>query len=247
MGEKEMPHFSQEKWVDYARSVVREDEKSLMRSHLEAGCMKCSRELNLWRRLYQFAKSESEYKPSEKVVRILTAAFPARRPLRETNLMPQIANLLFDSLSFPAAAGMRSSVSPSRKILYGAGSYRIDIRIEPQVDTEKIVLVGQILNSADPEECLSEVPVTLLKGKKVLAESVTSRHGEFRIEFDLEGSFHARFTLPEGTGITLPLIEPIFAQGDGSLQMIEPNQLRTNSRAGKKNGKATDSLRHYRH
>lgn len=242
-----MPHFSQEKWVDFARGVIREDEKSLMQSHLEAGCTRCSRELSVWRRLYQFARSEFEFKPSEKVVRILDAAFPASRPLRESSFMPHIAVLLFDSFSSPAAAGTRASVTPSRKMLYGAGSYRIDIRIEPQVDTEKIVLVGQILNSADPEERLSEVPVTLLKGKRVLAESMTSTHGEFRIEFDLEGSFHALFVLPEGTGITLPLIEPTFGQGEGSLHMIEPNQLSTSCETKKKSDKATDSLLHYRH
>jgi hypothetical protein len=242
-----MPHYSQEKWVDFARNVIREDEKSLMQSHLKAGCTRCSRELSVWRRLYQFARGESGFMPPEKVVRILNAAFPASRLLREGGLMPRFGVLMFDSLSSPAAAGIRSSATPSRKMLYGAGSYRIDIRIEPQVDTEKIVLVGQILNSADPEECLSEVPVTLLKGKRVLAESVTGTYGEFRIEFELEGSFHALFMLPEGTGITLPLIEPTFGQGDGSLHMIEPNQLSTNCETKKKSDKATDSLLHYRH
>lgn len=232
-----MRHFSLEKWVDFARNVIREDEKAKMQSHLQTGCSECLKELNLWRRLQQTAQRESAYGLSDGAVRSVNATFATQRIGQTRSAKHEAATLLFDSFRGPLLAGVRSSGSIPRQLLYGANAYRIDIRIEPQPDSEKVLLVGQILNSADPNERLSRVQVSLLKGRRVLSQSVTTLFGEFQMECALEGGFRLAVTLPSGREVSLPLIEPTFSQGEEIPDSSDFNEVRNRSRAKKKGTK----------
>src|ERR1700693_1331924 len=129
-----MRHFSLEKWVDFARNVIREDEKVKMQRHLQTGCSECQKELNLWRRLQQTAQRESAYEPSDGAVRAVNATFANQRIAQPRPAKHEIGALLFDSFRSPVFAGLRSSGSVARQLLYGDDTYRIDIRIEPQTD-----------------------------------------------------------------------------------------------------------------
>jgi hypothetical protein len=230
-----MKHYSLEKWVDFARDVIREDEKAKMQSHLNTGCAECSKELNLWRRLQQVAQRESAYEPADGAVRTVNALFANRRKDRGRYAKSGAVALLFDSFRSPLAAGVRSAAgSTSRQLLYGADNYRIDVRIEPQMDRERAVLIGQVLNSADPDEHLSHVPVALWKGKKMLAECVTSQFGEFQMDCDLEGGFRLLVELPGQREISLPLIEPKFGKDDRLPHSADTNRVKNNLRTKKK-------------
>jgi hypothetical protein len=229
-----MRHYSLEKWVDFARNVIREDEKAKMQSHLNTGCAECSKELSLWRRLQQVAQRESAYEPVDGAVRTVNALFANQRSHRTRHAKFGAPALLFDSFRNPLLAGMRSSESATRQLLYGANNYRIDVRIEPQTDSQKVVLVGQVLNSADPDERLSQVPVALLKGRKVLAESVTSPFGEFQMECALDGGFRLMVTLPGKREVSLPLIEPMFGKDEEIPHLADVNKVRNRSRVRKK-------------
>ncbi len=228
-----MRHYSLEKWVDFARNVIREDEKAEMQSHLKTGCSECLKELNLWRRLQQTAQRESGYEPSQGAVRAVNSIFANQSTHRTRPVRVGVA-LLFDSFRSPLLAGMRSSGSGTRQLLYGANNYRIDVRIEPQTDSEKVVLVGQVLNSADPDERLSQVPVALLRGRRVLAESVTSPSGEFQMECALDGGFRLMVTLPGDREVSLPLIEPTFSKGEDIPHSADVDKVRSRSRVKKK-------------
>jgi hypothetical protein len=229
-----MRHYSLEKWVDFARNVIREDEKTEMQRHLKTGCAECSKELNLWQRLRQVAQRESGYEPVEGAVRTVNALFVNQRSHRTHYAKLGAPALLFDSFRSPLLAGMRSSGSATRQLLYGANDYRIDVRIEPQTDSQKVVLVGQVLNSADPDERLSQVPVALLKGRRVLAESVTSHFGEFQMECALDGGFRLMVTLPGKREVSLPLIEPTFSKDEEIPHLADVNKVRNRSRERKK-------------
>ena len=224
-----MRHYSLEKWVDFARNVIREDEKAEMQSHLKTGCAECLRELSMWQRLHQVAQRESAYEPVEGAVRTINAIFANQRSHGTREAKSGVAALLFDSFRSPLPAGVRSAAgSASRQLLYGTGNYRIDVRIEPQMDREKAVLIGQVLNSADPDEQLAEVPVTLLKGKKILAECVTSKFGEFQMDCDLEGGFRLMVMLPGEREVSLPLIEPKFGQNETLAHVVDTTMVRRN-------------------
>lgn len=235
-----MPHYSLEKWVDFARNVVREDEKVEMQSHLETGCTSCSKELAMWQRLQKVARREPAYSPSEGAVRTVNASFSNRSTGRSSHPKSRIASLLFDSFRGPLLAGVRSSGSASQQLLYGAGDYRIDVRIEPQMDSEKVVLIGQVLNSADPDERLSAAPISLLKGRKILAEAVTSEFGEFHIECELQGGIRLVVTLSDRREVSLQLVEPRFIATEENPHVADDNKVRRTSRAKKKGTRTKD-------
>ena len=229
-----MQHYSLEKWVDFARDVLREDEKAKMQNHLETGCKTCRKELSLWRRLQQTAQREPAYEPPDGAVRTVQAIFENQRAHRQPARKSQVAALLFDSFRTPLPAGVRSSGSASRQLLYSVESYRVDLRIEPQMNSENVVLIGQVLNSTDPEERVSGAPVTLVKGKKVFAESVTSSFGEFQLDCRLEGGFRLGVTLPGRGEIILPLIELTPSQGGYPPHSADPKRVRSSITARKK-------------
>jgi hypothetical protein len=235
-----MRHYSLEKWVDFARNAMGEDEKIKMQSHLETGCAACSKELSIWQRLQQVARRESAYAPSDGAVRVVNATFASRSAGRLRQARSEVASLLFDSFRSPLLAGVRSAGSASQQLLYGIGDYRIDVRIEPQMDSEKVVLIGQVLNSADPDERLSAAPVTLLKGRRTLAESVTSEFGEFQIECELQGSLRLVVLLHGRGEVSLPLVEPVFNAGETASYVAEDNVVRKTSRIKKKGTRTKD-------
>jgi hypothetical protein len=235
-----MRHYSLEKWVDFARNVIGEDERADMQSHLETGCAACSKELSMWQRLQQVARHESAYTPAEGAMRTVNATF-ANRPISPSSrAKSQLASLLLDSFRGPLFAGMRSSESASQQLLYGAGDYRIDVRIEPQTDSERVVLIGQVLNSAKPDERLSAMSVSLLKGRKILAESVTSDFGEFQIECELQSGIRLVVALSDHKDVSLQLVEPLFTSAKNTPYVADDNKLRKTSRIKKKGTRTKD-------
>jgi hypothetical protein len=235
-----MRHYSLENWVDFARNVIGEDEKVAMQHHLQTGCAQCSKELIMWQRLQQVARREPAYTPSSGAVRIVNATFANQPGSQLHHAKSQAASLLFDSFRSPGLVGVRSAESASQQLLYGAGDYRIDVRIEPQMDSEKVILIGQVLNAADPAERLSALPVSLLKGRKILAESLTSQFGEFQIECGLEECFRLTVLLPGGREVSLQLVEPVFTEAETSTQTAENNMIRKTSRIKKKGTRTKD-------
>lgn len=145
-----------------------------------------------------------------------------------------IARLLFDTSRQPVAAGVRSASTVARQLLYGVGAYRIDLRMEPQMDSDKVSLVGQILNSTDPARHAASVPVVLLKGRKVLAESQTNGFGEFHLECDLESHLQLQLVLPQGMDVRIPLVEPVKGSISSGLDTLESTKvIGFSSRKGK--------------
>jgi hypothetical protein len=204
-----MKHYAIEKWADFARDAMREEEKKEMRSHLESGCGKCAKIFGTWKQVHAAALRESAYQPPDSVVRMvkglgvihgLGKARPAKSP---------IAELLFDSFRTPMLAGVRSSSVTARQLLFGVGDYRLDLRIEPQDDSDKVALLGQILNSSQPDQAIDVVPVVLRRGNKILAEAMTNQFGEFQLEFDLVSSLQLEAGLPHGQVLRVPLVEPV--------------------------------------
>ena len=229
-----MRHYSLEKWVDFARNVIHEDEKTKMQSHLETGCSAVLEGAESVAAFTSNCPTRVPYEPSGGAVRTVNAAFANRRTARTRDAKSGVATLLFDSFRSPAFAGMRSSGSVARQLLYSANSYRIDIRIEPQTDSEKVLLVGQILNSSDPNERLSRVQVALVKGRRVLSQSVTTLFGEFQMECALDGGFRLMVNLPGGREVSLPLIEPTFGQGEEIPDSSDFNKVSRRSSTKKK-------------
>ena len=202
-----MRHYSLEQLTDFARNVAGPQERLEMQQHLTEGCKKCSQVVSLWQRLHEIAKHEAGYAPPEGAVRMAKGAFAIRGPRKSGLRARLMATLLFDSSLSPLPAGVRSAVRSERQLLYGVGNYRIDLRIEPQVDTDSVAIVGQVLRSTDAISDVGPVTVKLTKGRKVIAQAVSNKFGEFRLECDLEGGFQLRISLPVEE-LCVQLIEP---------------------------------------
>ncbi|MGA8224363.1 MAG: hypothetical protein WB780_22140 [Candidatus Acidiferrales bacterium] len=178
-----------------------------MQSHLDTGCKGCAKLFTTWKRVQEAGRREASYQPPDSVVRSVKGAGVIHGLGQGRPAKAPIAELLFDSMRNPMAAGVRSSSANLRQLLYGVGGYRLDLRIEPRENSDKVDLVGQILNSADPEKPVGVTPVVLKKGNRVMAESVTNRFGEFQLECDLAGSLELHADLPHGQVVHVPLVE----------------------------------------
>lgn len=209
-----MRHFSLEKWADFARDVVGAEEKKAMQSHIEGGCKECAKLLVTWKHVQDAARREAANQPPDNIVRTVKAMGAIHGLGSGRPVTSPIAKLLFDSFRSPLPAGVRSTAVNSRQLLYGVGDYRLDIRIEPQEDSDKVVLLGQILNSSEPDRPIGVMSVVLKKGKRVLAESVTNQLGEFQLEFNLESSLQLQAGLPHGELVQIPLVEPANSKAD---------------------------------
>lgn len=198
-----MKHFTLEQWADFARNVLKEKDKTTMQDHLQTGCKACTKALAMWTRVNEVAHREGAFQPLEASVRVAKGLLAIHaRPGKVS-----VAELIFDSFQTPAMAGVRSTAAIGRQLLYGHGNYRIDLRMEPRFDSDTISLVGQVLNSASPADEPLHVPVTLWKGRKVLAKSMTNEFGEFQLECDLKGPLQMQVDLPEGMPVRIPLVE----------------------------------------
>lgn len=213
-----MRHFSLEEWADFARQVVDRSRKELMQAHLDTGCKRCSEVLTTWTRVRRAAQSDRSYEPPEAATRMAKSLLPLHA---NKTARPSIARLMFDSFQNPVIAGVRSTSTTARQMLYGVGTYRIDLRMEPQMDSDKISLVGQVLNSADPIKSGVQVTVTLLRGNKVLGESQTNALGEFHLECSLEGQLQLLLTLPRARDVKIPLLVPSAHTVTGRLDDID--------------------------
>jgi hypothetical protein len=215
-----MRHFSMEQWIDFARNTVGPRERAEMQSHLSDGCTQCSKMLSLWQRVAVAGKRESAYVPPASVVGAIKGTFAIRGPRRVARAARAMASLVFDSARTPLVAGVRSAATADRQLLYGVSKYRVDVRIEPQPNSGKVALVGQVLNSKAPGESLGVVPVQLCRGHKVIMETLTSPFGEFDVQCDLGKGLELRVMLPNEE-LCLPVVEPSIARSMGILESAD--------------------------
>jgi len=234
-----MRHFTLEEWADFARGLVEGEQRTAMHSHLDSGCKSCGAVLSLWQRVHGIARRELAYEPPTSAVRNSKAAFTLHRPPETHPKRIQRAKLLFDSFLQPQLAGVRSGDATVRQLLYGSGDYHIDIRIEPQEDSEKVSLVGQVLNANAVDQGLNSAPVVLLQAGRVRAETVTNRFGEFRLECDVKSGLQLRVRLPHGNELRVPVVEPTLTGDETKSQPSDSVEIKhilpgSKKRTGKK-------------
>jgi hypothetical protein len=221
-----MRHFTLDDWADFARDIVEGVKGAAMKGHLETGCAPCATVVSLWQRVHRMAGRELAYEPPESAVRNSKATFALHMASKSRPKRAVRTNLLLDSFLQPQLAAVRSSEFTVRQLLYGAGNYHIDIRIEPQEDSEKVALVGQVLNAEDVDTFIDQASVMLFQAGRVRAESFTNRFGEFRLECELESGLQLRVRLSNGTELRVPVLEPTLAEDENKLQPSESIEIK---------------------
>jgi hypothetical protein len=181
-----MPHYDTAEWSDFVRGLIRGPKVAAMEAHL-IGCEACRRSAGLLRQVASTARVERELAPPDHLVQWARALFTTRA--QESAPVPRrlIARLVFDSIAAPELAGVRAQGGISRHLLYEAGTFGLDLRLEYERGTPRVTLVGQILDREHPERSLSDVSIQIVRGRKEVARTLCNRFGEFQVEYEPDG------------------------------------------------------------
>jgi len=123
---------------------------------------------------------------------------PAERVQESCQESCCVIELLFDSFTQPARAGMRSSGMSIRQMLYRVESYQIDLQLEAHPERNLLVVTGQLLDVSQPEVVAHDVQVTLSDGGESVVKTMTNELGEFRGEVENSGDLDLSFLVRGG-------------------------------------------------
>jgi len=200
-----MKHYAIDQWADFTRGLKAGAELAEMQAHLESGCAKCRELAEFTTRLSATCSSLVADAVPESTVRLARAIFPIQakdRPKRGNRLPVE---LIFDSFLVPSPAGLRAAWQVGWQGLYRAGDCSVDLRIEPELKSERAAVIGQITNHVMPELEMGNLPVCLRAGKQVVAETVSNRFGEFQMEYDQQAQVKLCIHLQDSKSIQVPL------------------------------------------
>ena len=118
---------------------------------------------------------------------------------------PQTARLLFDSFRLPLPLDVRSSHSLGRHMTYEHSNTIIDVLVDRPAGSERISLVGQVLDSTKVVRMNFGLPVVLLDESGTLARTTTNQLGEFNLEFECAERLSLEIRLRERSWVSIPL------------------------------------------
>jgi hypothetical protein len=150
-----------------------------------------------WRKVTYTTSAEPGYKPTAETVGVAKAAFAIASLSAKGRGVVRFAQLLFDSFSHPAPAGIRAAPTRIRQLLYRAQPYQIDLQIELRQETNRLVVTGQLLDISHPEMIGRDVQVTISNRRGGVVKTTTNQYGEFRAEVENSGDLEVSFA---GTG-----------------------------------------------
>ena len=199
-----MKHFSIEDWADFVRGVANKESQVAMAAHLETGCRRCTETAAVLQRAAQVMAAESQVEIPEHVIRRARAIFVPRR--RKTLRLPRLAaHLVFDSALEPVPVGLRAEHQHTRRTLFHAGSFFIDLRFEYEPGSPVLCLVGQLASRKGEAAQPVGRQVMLMADDEVVAEATTNQFGEFQMEYEPAPRLRLSLPLDPAGLIELPL------------------------------------------
>jgi hypothetical protein len=201
-----MKHFSTQDCVDFVRGVSEKAMTAQMQYHLDEGCDKCFKNIEIWRQFMKFAEKEAQYTPPESSIRLVEASFAMRQLMTARTEKFELATLVFDSSRVsPVTAGVRGGYAAARQLLYKSGSVCIDMRMQPKPGSDSVVLMGQLLDSSRPAHGIGDVPVSLLCEGDTLSRKTTNPVGEFEFGFGAFRDVQLVFGIGESRLLVVPV------------------------------------------
>jgi hypothetical protein len=194
-----------ERLIDYLDNRLPDSEAAGVATHLATSCAACAESRDWYQQVRSVAASDDSVEPPPWVLKRAVRIFDTQRhrPKLVARLGQAIASLVFDSFAHPALAGVRSTETANRQLLYRAGDYSIDLQIVPSEHT-RADLIGQVLRESDPTfESVSGLKLGIARGDKIVFSAVTGEMGEFKVSGMEQGVYDLRVELSEGS-ITVP-------------------------------------------
>lgn len=200
-----MEHFQDTAWADYVRGVTSEPQTAAMTAHLGTSCHRCQQTIRAFGALARLALTETEEIPPEHVLHNARAIFALLRP-DSVQVLPRFyGSLMYDSFRTPLPAGVRSGQPISRQVLYEAGPYWIDLRLDHERGSRRAWLTGQIA-SGDASHRIDGLAVSLTIAGNVAAQASTNAAGEFQLDYEPGGQVQLRIDGLPDDRIELPAL-----------------------------------------
>jgi hypothetical protein len=153
----------------------------------------------------QNAQQSRNAEAPDSSLQAVKAGFALRKVVSFPSGKLDLATLQFDSDRQPLAAGMRSGQATARQMLYKSGSVCIDMRMEATPGSESMVLVGQLLDSLQPSQGISGIPVSLLSKGDTLSSKQTNEAGEFDFGLELRNDMQLVFGMGDSRTIVVSI------------------------------------------
>jgi hypothetical protein len=192
-----MEHLKVVKCNHLLNRVASSHRRKAMPNHRGPRCNHIDATAAHHRKVANSASDEPRYQPAEETVRAAKAAFAIATLSASGQEVVRLAQLLFDSFSHPAPAGIRSAPTRIRQLLYRAQPYQIDLQIELRQETNRLIVTGQLLDVSHPEMIGRDVQVTISNRRGGVVKTKTNEYGEFRGEIENSGDLEVSFA---GTG-----------------------------------------------
>jgi hypothetical protein len=177
-----MNHYTAGQWSDYVRRLGAGTEREQMRSHLESGCPQCRGTVAWLENLVEMAGFEAKFEPPIEEVTQASGIFqPSESEGWKDRLQQIAAKLVLETPHDWQPAGVRSMAAQGVRLLFRAGDYSVDLKIEPSGADGATEIIGQITNEVDPQEQLGGLAVQIVDRRRAVAETKTNQFGEFVI------------------------------------------------------------------
>jgi hypothetical protein len=179
-----MEHFVSADWVDFARRVGSREKRKAMEEHLNSGCEDCRATLSFWEQTQRNAAREAFYEPPDHLLRAVNGwgALRLSRPTRSRFVA--LADLSMDSSRAATTAGLRSGGIAPRLLLYKSGSVNIDLRVDQIPSSNRVSIVGQVLDLSASNQMIAGAPVAAIFDGAEAQNTVTNEFGEFQFEME---------------------------------------------------------------
>lgn len=176
-------HYDITEWLDHLRGFTTGDRKYALESHRQQ-CATCNATADWLTRTLTDAAAERQTAVPEQVLHNARAIFALRALDQIQVRRGMLARLVFDSFTQPALQGVRSEQRLDvRHLLYDAGSYAIDVRLEHERGTPAVSMIGQIHHATDAEQHVAHMAVTLTSKNHIIAQTVSNQFGEFTLKY----------------------------------------------------------------
>ena len=195
--EMKCPAFEQV--IDYLDGKLTSAEAGRVAAHLASDCAACAETRTWYERVREIAASDDSVAPPVWVFRRAARIFDtARRPRLIERLGEAVARLVFDSFARPQLAGIRSTETANRQLLYRAEDYSIDLQVAP-ADEARGELIGQILREGEERfESVANQRLDLMRDGEPFYSTITDERGQFRFRSVKHGTYDLRIEVAEG-------------------------------------------------
>ena len=172
-----------ERLIDYLDHQLAAAESDRVSAHIAAGCPECTENRVWYEQVQAITAGDDSIEPPPWALKRAFRIFESRqsRPRLVERIGQAVARLVFDSLSLPATAGIRSTDIMGRQLLYRADDYSVDLQIAPAGHTGADI-TGQVLKEGEAAfESVAGLEVRLSRAGEARNSTVTDRMGGFTI------------------------------------------------------------------